>query len=124
MILQFIKKYAIYIIFIFIIFFGDFKETYIKSKYNGDDVIFYNFNTSWCYYSKILQPEWRNLTKHYSNNKKVKIIDIKCDDEKNKNICKKFKIRKFPTLIKIKKGKQTYYNGKRTLNKFIEFIEN
>ena len=123
MILQFIKKNVFFIIFIIIIFFLKYKKKYTRENYNGDKVKFYNFNTSWCYYSKILQPEWDKLSNYYKNNTKVKILDIKCDNKKNKSICKKFNIRKFPTLIKIKSGKQTYYNGKRTLNKFIEFIE-
>ena len=94
------------------------------SNYKGNKVKFINFNTRWCYYSKILQPEWNKLMKYYKNHKRVKIYDIKCEDEKNKDKCKKFKIKVYPTIIKIKNNKKEKYNGKRKLKNFINFIEN
>ena len=109
----------IFILFIFIIFQSFFLTEKMESKYKGKKVIFYNFNTGWCHYSKILQPEWRKLEKHYKNHKKIKIIDIKCEKKRNKEICNKFKIKKYPTLIKVKDGKVINYNGERKLSKFI-----
>ena len=98
-------------------------ERMSQSKYKGKKVILYNFNTSWCYYSKILMPAWKKLEKHYKNNKYVKVIDIKCDEKQNKKICKKFKIRSYPTIIKVKDGKKIIYKGNSTVKALIEFIE-
>ena len=116
----------IFILFILIIFTSliSYEKMENKSKYKGEKIIFYNFNTGWCHYSKILQPEWKRLEKYYKNHKKIKIVDIKCEKKRNKDICNKFKVKKYPTLIKVKGGKIIHYNGERKLNKFINFIEN
>ena len=98
------------------------KEAMTVSKYNGVPVTFYNFNTKWCYYSKRMQPEWDKLDKYYKKNKKVTIKDIDCD--KNMKLCKKFNVEKYPTLIRVKNGKQVQYDGERVLASFIKFVEN
>ncbi len=121
---KFLNKNFIVIFFIIIIICSCFSYEEMKvSNYKGKKVKFYNFNTRWCYYSKILVPEWNKLTKYYKNNKSVQIIDIKCDDKKNKKICNQFGIKKYPTLIKVKGGKQVQYNGERKLKNFVDFIE-
>ena len=98
------------------------KETMKVSKYNGVPVTFYNFNTKWCYYSKRMQPVWDKLDKYYKKNKKVTIKDINCD--KDKKLCKKFNVEKYPTLIRVKNGEKVQYDGERVLASFIKFVEN
>ena len=42
-----------------------------------------NFNASWCYWSKKLQPVWDNLTDSMRN-KHIEVLDIKCELDENK----------------------------------------
>lgn len=116
------KKFILFIFIVIFLFFSSKKEYMSVSKYNGVPVTFYNFNTKWCYYSKRMQPEWDKLEKYYKKNKKVSIKDIDCD--KQKKLCKKFNIQKYPTLIRVKNGKKVQYDGERVLASFIKFVEN
>jgi len=118
-----LNKNIIFIIFILIILMSFYTKNESMKVNKSKKVIFYNFNTGWCYYSKILQPEWNKLQKHYSNNKKIKIIDIKCEKKENKEICKKFNVKKYPTLIKVKNGEVINYNSERKLKKIIVKIK-
>jgi len=87
----------------------------------------YNFNTSWCGYSKQMQPEWDKFTK---NNKlpNVKVIDVKCDnkDDPNFMMCKdaKYMVEGFPTVVAEMGDKVMQYSGPRTEEAFHKWIEN
>ena len=116
------KRLIIVIFIILFLFIFSQNEKMTVSKYNGVAVTFYNFNTKWCYYSKRMQPEWDKLDKYYKKNKKVSIRDIDCD--KNKELCKKFNVEKYPTLIRVKNGKRQQYDGDRVLANFIKYVEN
>jgi len=117
------NKIIFLIIIMFLIHLINPIEKMTQSKYKGKKVIIYNFNTSWCYYSKILMPVWKKLEKHYKNNKYVKVIDVKCEEKQNKKICKKYKIKSYPTIIKVKDGKKIMFKGNRTVKDLIKFIE-
>ena len=82
-----------------------------------------NFNTSWCYWSKNLQPIWDKLTNDFKN-KNINIVDIKCDKKKNLNICEKFNIEGYPSIKLINRKEVIDYNGDRTLDDLKKFIYN
>jgi thiol-disulfide isomerase/thioredoxin len=84
----------------------------------------YNFNTDTCGYSVKFQPVWNQFTNSI-NNPNIKIYDIKCDNPKNNNLCNKFNIEGYPTVIKedhITNNIQ-YYNGPRTLDGLMNFTK-
>ncbi len=117
------NKVIMLIIIMFIMHLINPIERMTPSNYKGKKVKLYNFNTSWCYYSKILMPVWKKLEKHYKNNKYVEIVDVKCDEKQNKKMCKQYKIRSYPTIIKVKNNKKIIYRGERTVKDLIKFIE-
>ena len=80
-----------------------------------------NFNASWCYWSKKFQPVWDNL-KNSMKNKDIEVLDIKCELDKNKEICNKYQIEGFPTIKLIFGNNIIDYNGERTLDSLINFI--
>jgi thiol-disulfide isomerase/thioredoxin len=88
--------------------------SYAENAEKTDDTTkIYNFNTAWCGYSVQFQPEWlelENSTKDMSN---ITAIDVKCDEEGNKQLCKDYDIDGFPTVIIEKNGKRKVYNGDR-----------
>jgi protein disulfide-isomerase A6 len=79
----------------------------------------YNFNTSWCGYSLRFQPVWDEFAS--KNNGNVEIIDVKCDNDSNKDLCNKYDIPGFPSVLKVNSNKITLYNGPRTVEGLINF---
>jgi thioredoxin-like negative regulator of GroEL len=81
----------------------------------------YNFNTSTCPASKEFQLIWDKFSKT-ENSKHVNVIDVKCDDPKNEKICTKYEIDAVPTVILEKGTQRVPFNGPRTVDNLISFI--
>jgi thiol-disulfide isomerase/thioredoxin len=84
----------------------------IKSK-----IKVFNFNTSWCGWSKRLQPEWDKFNEFIKLDPKlahIEVYDIKCDDDKNNSMCESYKVPGYPYIVIEVNGKRTHYNGERT----------
>jgi len=123
---NFISNLLVSIFWIFLIFLF-LNELFIKPyNYNTDTFIntiattskikVYNFNTSWCGYSKKFQPIWDKFVDSISNNINIDALDKKCDNNKNIDLVKKYNIEGYPTII-IDDGKTiTKYEGNRTVN--------
>jgi thiol-disulfide isomerase/thioredoxin len=90
----------------------------------NDEIIIYNFNTTWCSHSKNFEPIWNkfsNLLKRYNN---VKAIDVKCDLNENINFCSKFNIQTVPMIVISRNNTLTAYNGPRTVEALMTEINN
>jgi thiol-disulfide isomerase/thioredoxin len=76
-----------------------------------------------CFYSKQVFETWENLGEHYAYNyTNIKIAEVDC--EKNKSLCRKFKIRDYPQFIMFKEGRKfEKYIGKRKLKHFINYVD-
>ena len=81
-----------------------------------------NFNASWCYWSKKLQPVWDDLT-DYMKNKDIEVMDIKCELDENKDLCNRYQIDGFPTIKLIVGNNIEDYNGDRSLEGLTKFID-
>lgn len=82
---------------------------------NNNDTIVYNFNTTWCSYSKNFEPIWNKFSDSLKQYENVKAIDIKCDLNENIDFCNKFSVQTVPTIIVSRNNELTHYNGPRTL---------
>ena len=85
------------------------------------ETIIYNFNTSWCGYSVRFQPIWDEFAE-VNKNDNVKIIDIKCDKSENEDLCNRYPVEGFPTILKVKDNIVTTYNGPRTVEGLQNFL--
>jgi thiol-disulfide isomerase/thioredoxin len=94
-----------------------------KEEFTNPKIKIYNFNTSWCGWSKRFQPEWDNFTEICKNMPDVEVYDIKCDKEENKEQCKKFNVPGYPSVIATIGNKTVNYNGERKSERLVEFIE-
>lgn len=86
------------IILIFLIYRTCFKNYKNEEKFGAHDdtkINAYNFNTEWCGYSTRFQPEWNEFT-NKAEELNINIHDIKCDDNANDEICKKYSDMKIP----------------------------
>jgi thioredoxin-like negative regulator of GroEL len=95
------------------------KENDYQTQFLDNDtknIVVYNFNTEWCGHSKQFQPIWDAFTSSLSNNANVKAFDVKCDNDKNKDLCAKFKVQGFPTVILVINSQASEYNGPRSVD--------
>ena len=105
-----------------------------KEKFANSDtlpnMVVYNFNTSWCGWSKKFQPEWNKFSEENSKqkiNKKfnIKALDIKCDDnEENIKLSNKYNVPGYPYIVIDIDGKNPMvYTGERTSSALLNFIK-
>ena len=92
----------------------------MRAPYNGilSSIKMYNFNTEWCGWSKKFQPEWDAFTSNVKSdntlNTLVEVIDVKCDNDNNKELCADNNIQGFPTVVINVNGNNIKYDGPRT----------
>lgn len=87
---------------------------------NTSDIDIYNFNTEWCKYSKLFQPEWNKL-EQLATNTNIKPHDIKCDQKQNKQICNDFDVPGFPSIVIVKNDTRYDYSGNRNAQEIINY---
>ncbi len=75
------------------------------------------YYTEWCGWSQRFLPVWEQLE---NSNLWCKLVKINC--ENNKGLCAN--VPGYPYLVLEKNGKQIDYNGDRTYDDLIKFINN
>lgn len=93
----------------------------IDKNIQSSDTVIYNFNTSWCGYSVRFQPIWDEFAEK-NQTENIKIIDVKCDQSENDDLCNSYSIEGFPTILKVKNNIITPFNGPRTLEGLETFL--
>jgi len=81
------------------------------------------YYASWCGHSKQFMPEWNKFVK-YTNQYMpyIQVDTIECKED-NKEACKD--VQGFPTIMLInQQNKQILYEGERTLEGLIKFVNN
>jgi hypothetical protein len=90
----------------------------------------YNFNTTWCGWSKNFQPEWDNFSKmmHSKVDNAYDVKDIKCDDIESKpelkEMAKKYKVIGYPHIAIDVDGNISAYKGERNAKALYEYVNN
>ena len=87
------------------------------------------FHAPWCGHCKRVMPEWdklNNMNSVNSSGKKVKIIKVNCDE--NKDLANKHGVNGFPTIKYFPNGMSNHnnskqYSGERNANEFSKFIK-
>lgn len=95
-------------------------ETKENMTNNNPIIKVFNFNTSWCGWSKRFQPEWDKFSAEindpdnttYAN---IEAIDVKCDGgDDNKALCEEYKVPGYPFVVVKNNNKPEQYKGERT----------
>ena len=116
-----IKLLSLIIIFIIIfyynynIFFESFNTKNLNTK-----IKVYNYYTTWCGWSQKFLPEWKKFSDKVSNSDTIDAIEIHCDDSNNESKC--INIPGFPYVIIEKNNEIIPYEGERTAEKILEFV--
>lgn len=96
------------------------KEINVKKN---NKIKVYNFNTLWCGYSRQFQPNWDKFA-DINDDSEVEIKDVKCDNQTNKELCGKYSIPGFPTVLFVKGDKIAEYSGDRSVEDLKSALEN
>lgn len=85
---------------------------------NTPTIKMYNYNTSWCGWSKRFQPEWdtfmNNVNTDSTLSSMVEVKDVKCDNDVNKQLCASAGVEGYPTVVISVNGVSSHYEGERT----------
>jgi thiol-disulfide isomerase/thioredoxin len=95
----------------------------IKADLENIKISIYNFNTSWCKYSRDFEPEWNIFVNSIKNSDGIRAIDVKCDNDQNKDLCKKYDIPGYPSIVIETENRIEIYNGPRdalSLRKYLK----
>ena len=102
-----------------LIFLDDSNATETINKYELIYVLFYG---SWCAPCHLFLPVYVNISR-YAEEKNLKIKFAKIDAYKSENLTEEFQIEQLPSLFLIYKGKRFFFEGKRTQEAILKFVD-
>jgi len=79
------------------------------------------FFQAWCGNSKRLQPDWERLAAKYKFEASLMIGGVNCGEEGP--LCKHKDIRNYPSLLYYIDGEEYEYNGPRSYDDLVDFVE-
>ena len=134
-----LKTWIMIIVTILYLIFKKNPEKFTESENDSDNIIetsenpeipvrtkAYNFNTTWCSFSRQFQPTWDKFDK-VNNDSDVDIIDVKCDDESNKDskkLCQQYPVRGYPTVLFVRGENIAEYSGDRSATDLEKTLQN
>lgn len=92
------------------------RPTYRGAK--GDTIIIY-FYAPWCGYCKRFFPTWNRVKSQTEG--QVEMMEINADE--NQELCQKYGVKKYPTIVKVKGSRQEHFKDTRTVENLIRFIQ-
>ena len=84
----------------------------------GEGGVLRFFYADWCPHCKSTKPVWEQLKERYSGSVTLKKVDCTSSTKE----AEKFDVEGFPTFILTKNGKNTEYEGERTVDGFMDFL--
>jgi len=105
-------------------------EEGFMEELRSHDYTLMNFYAPWCHWCKALAPTYEkaadefDMIKFAHKNIRAKFASLNC--EKYGEICKKYKIRAYPSLLIFNRDNAIYplYDGKRTVEALVEYLKN
>lgn len=89
-------------------------------------IVFIKFYAPWCGHCQKLKPIWEKLAKTIHGNSKlshVKIAEVDCMRQENKELCRDEQIAGFPTLLAYRnRNRQLEYESGRSLDSLVQYV--
>ena len=85
---------------------------------NPNDLWFVKFSSPDCENCKVMEQSWTDLAKELTGTN-IMVADVNCVAEPD--VCKKFSVTTYPTLIFIDNGKMAQFKGGRTVSELSKF---
>jgi thiol-disulfide isomerase/thioredoxin len=102
-----------------VIWLDDNNATSEMQKYELLYIVFYS---PWCQHCHTFLPEYVNTSK-YAEEKKLPVKFAKVDTSINRNISREFNIQGIPSVYLIYKGQRIFFDGERTKEGLLKFME-
>lgn len=68
---------------------------------------------------------WESVGVHYAHDNRIIIAEMDCGPQRNKKVCKKFGVDRYPMIFMFKDGvRGDLYDLEREKQDFIDYIEN
>ena len=86
---------------------------------NKKPIEIYYFNAPWCGHCRNFSTTWQNFKDHVMISDKhdlIKIKDVNCEDKDINELCKKYKVEGYPTIIFDILNEPISYDGPRTFD--------
>lgn len=96
-------------------------EMYFETVRQSKRSSFVMFFQAWCGNSKRLQPDWERLAAKYKFEASLMIGGVNCGEEGP--LCKHKDIRNYPSLLYYIDGEEYEYNGPRSYDDLVDFVE-
>tara|TARA_B100000035_G_scaffold313051_1_gene325870 strand:- start:48 stop:461 length:414 start_codon:yes stop_codon:yes gene_type:complete len=113
-------KKAVVLLVVGLVVYYVYKHFFLKEDMeNGENGVLRFFYADWCPHCNSVKPEWEKLTKKYKGQTQLKKVD--CSNGRP-SIAKKLNVEGFPTFILSKNGKNIEYDGERTTNGLLSFL--
>lgn len=78
----------------------------------------------WCGHSQNFLPEWEKIKNAVKTRVDLNTICVAYNCENNKNMCEKYNIRGYPTILLHKENDEIVnYNGPREMNEILKFLQ-
>lgn len=111
-------------------------STFDKAVYGTNYTTMVKFYAPWCGYCRSLEPIYHKLGKYFNQDAKysINIASVNCDKDTNQELCSRFRISGFPTILvfrplkfdAVKNPKVSHavetYNGERSLKSMVRFL--
>ncbi len=109
-------------------------KTEVKEKFsdaapkasNRPIIKVFNFNTELCGWSIKFRREWNEFMTYVANPANnlthVQAYDVRCDEEKNQEICNEYNVPGYPYVVIEVNGSRTSYEGERTKDALVALV--
>lgn len=76
----------------------------------------------WCGHCTRFKPEWSKVEQECKS-RNISTTALNVDDEKNSDFINKYNVTSFPTIIVFKGAEHKRYEGDRTTQQIVDFVE-
>ena len=108
------------LVFVFIVY-----KAYINysttEKFSEEKKIVFVY-ADWCGHCTRFKPEWSKVEQECKS-RNITTTALNVDDEQNSEFISKYEVNSFPTLLVFKGSQFTKYEGDRTSDQIVNFVE-